>query len=167
MKAYKIYNIEWVGPSEKVIKLPKMITFRANDKFDTTDLPKILKKKFGCDVNSYNVTTYRIAKDIEELLRICAPEGKENKDMFTSTGNLSTIGKRSKNYLENQIYRRLMMENEGHSQYKMPKILDEIMLGIENITNSQWGKRTQREIMSDINKQITYYKTVYSDTTKI
>jgi hypothetical protein len=164
MKAVKLHNIVWnldtVNKEDRknvLSTLPKVKVFLADDNFDVvTNVPRIIKKKFGYGVFNFSYTEIKIVETVEDLLLLCTPKGMKPKKLFLKNGNLSDFGETLVKGLESKIKERLRMEFNGVSPYEMPKILDEIQLGIEKITGMNWEGHTVEELMSPIMNKIHF-----------
>ena len=163
MKAVKIYNIKWnlegVDPAEResILKeLPEYKGFKVQDEFNVAErVPAILKKKFGYDIETFSYTEIYIIEDIEGLLRKFANRGdKPGKKIFKGRGKLSTTGEEYLTNLENAIKRRLELEEQGTPEDEMPKILDELMLGMEAVTGVEWEGKTYDELIKPIHRML-------------
>ena len=167
MKAVKIYNIKWnlegVDPAERenILKeLPEYKGFKVQDEFNVAErVPGVLKKKYGYDIETFSYTEIHIIEDIEGLLRRFAPRGdKPNKKLFKGRGKLSSAGEEYLINLENAIRRRLSLEEQGTPEDEMPKILDELMLGVESVTGLDWEGKTYDELIKPIHKMLRVRK---------
>lgn len=163
MKAVKLYKIQWnlEGLSEeektKVIEtLPTEKGFTTDDNFNVAErVPVLLKKKFGYDIINFAFTEIRIVETVEDLLKLCKPNQRKEKEIFNvMSGNISSYGKQCLSNLEWNIKWRLRLESEGTSEWSMPVILDEVMLGIEKVTGMDWSGHTVDELMDPVKKQI-------------
>lgn len=167
MKAVKINKIQWnLGnltdeqKEQVMLKLPTQKGFVTEDNFNVTErVPYLLKKKFGYDIVDFSFVEIHIAETISELLKTCAPAGKE-KNLFTDSGNLSAYGKMCKENLENAVKERIQLERKGTSAYAMPKRLDAVMLGIEKISGLSWDAHTPDELLAPIYRKIWDQKAV-------
>lgn len=162
MKAIKIFKIQWIlnglNKEERqnaIDNLPTTMGSKVSDDFKASKIPNILKKKFGYDVETFSFVEFRIAENIEQLLQICVsdPSDKE-KNMFTPSGKLSQVGKRAVEGLKGNVLWRVRLENNGTPETDMPKILDEVMLGLENLSGLDWEKDGYNKIMSKVLKNI-------------
>ena len=168
MKAVKLTKIVWnldtvnAEDREKVLAaLPKVKVFLADDNFDVvTNVPRIIKKKFGYGVFNYSYTEIKIVENVEDLLLLCTPKGMKVKKLFLKNGDLTEFGELLVKSLEFRIKERLRMEFNGVSAYEMPKLLDEIQLGIEKITGMNWEGHTVDELMAPIMNKIRFAKAV-------
>lgn len=166
MKAVKLTKIVWnldtvnAEDREKVLAtLPKVKVFLADDNFDVvTNVPRIIKKKFGYGVFNYSYTEIKIVENVEDLLLLCTPKGMKIKKLFLKNGDLTEFGELLVKSLELRIKERLRMEFNGVSTYEMPKLLDEIQLGIEKITGMNWEGHTVDELMAPIMNKIRFAK---------
>lgn len=167
MKAIKIYNIHWNidhltdEEKEKVMNtIPMQVGFKAEDEFSVLDnVPELLKKKFGYDVKEFSFSEIHVAETLYELLKLCAPKGKE-KTIFTDKGNLSAYGKLCKENLENDVKARIQLERKGIPAHEMSKHLDAVMLGVEKLSGLSWNDHTPDELFAPIYRQIWDQKAV-------
>lgn len=161
MKAVKLTKINWnlnnLTEEERVNAmrvLPTHKGFKADDSFVILDkVPTLLKKKYGYDIIDFCFTEIPIIDDVTDLLKFCAPEGKE-KPIYTEAGRLSTYGKMCKENLERLVKERIQMERKGVSEYDMPKKLDAVMLAIQEITKLDWEAHTPDELLAPIYRKI-------------
>lgn len=164
MKAVKLTKIVWnldtvnAEDREKVLAtLPKVKVFLADDNFDVvTNVPRIIKKKFGYGVFNYSYTEIKIVENVEDLLLLCTPKGMKVKKVYDKKGGLSEFGELLVKGLEIRIKERLRMEFNGVSTYEMPKILDEIQLGIEKVTGMNWENHTVEELMRAVMTKVRF-----------
>lgn len=161
MKAVKLTKIQWnlndLTDEEKkqvINTLPTEKGFTANDDFNVPErVPAILKKKYGHDIETFSFTECRIAETLDDLLRLCNPDDSR-KELYTSKGELSAYGKKCRENLDFNIKWRMQLERKGTSPYAMPKILDEVMLGLEKISDMSWEKHTADEFMTFVQRKI-------------
>ena len=163
MKAIKLYKIQWDlrGLTEeerkKVLEtLPKAKGFTTqDDNFNVTErVPKILKKKYGYDIIDFAFAELRVVDTLEDLLILCAPTNEKVKKLFKNNGSLSTYGETCFDNLESNIRDRIQRESQGVEDWEMPNILDEVMIGIENVTGMTWEGHTVNELMTPVAKKI-------------
>ena len=167
MKAVKLNKIQWNlnnvedEKRDEILKtLPVEKGFMVDDNFNVAEsVPAILKKKFGYDIIDFSFTEYHVTETLEELLELCTPGGK-TKDLFTGTGKLSQYGMKCRNNLEHNIKWRINLERKGTSPYAMPKLLDQIMLGVEKVTGLKWEDHAPDEFMAKISRMIWDKKAV-------
>ena len=169
MKAIKLYKIQWdlkgltKEEQEKVLEtLPKVKGFTTqDDKFNVAErVPKLLKKKYGYDIINFAFTELRVVDSVEDLLLLCAPTNEKVKKLFKSNGSLSTYGETCFDNLETNIRDRIRRESQGTEDWEMPAILDEVMIGIENVTGMTWEGHTVNELMTPVVKKINDKKAV-------
>ena len=169
MKAIKLYKIQWdlkgltKEEQEKVLEtLPKAKGFTTqDDKFNVAErVPKLLKKKYGYDIINFAFTELRVVDNVEDLLLLCAPTNEKVKKLFKSNGSLSTYGETCFDNLESNIRDRIQRESQGVEDWEMPNILDEVMIGIENVTGMTWEGHTVNELMTPVVKKINDKKAV-------
>ena len=169
MKAIKLYKIQWdlkgltKEEQEKVLEtLPKVKGFTTqDDKFNVAErVPKLLKKKYGYDIINFAFTELRVVDTVEDLLLLCAPTNEKVKKLFKSNGSLSTYGETCFDNLESNIRDRIQRESQGVEDWEMPNILDEVMIGIENVTGMTWEGHTVNELMTPVVKKINDKKAV-------
>lgn len=163
MKAIKLYKIQWdlKGLTEeerkKVLEtLPQAKGFTTqDDNFNVAErVPKILKKKYGYDIINFAFAELRVVDTVEDLLLLCAPTNEKVKKLFKNNGSLSTYGETCFDNLETNIRDRIQMESQGKEDWEMPTILDEVMIGIENVTGMTWEGHTVNELMTPVVKKI-------------
>ena len=155
MKAIKLYNIIWNTEccSQAVAaKLPEYKCFTTkDDDFDVvTRCPGLLQKKYGCPVVSLSYSVMKVVFTIEDVLKLFIPKGAKEKKIFKVSGELSEYGNELYMELRLAVNRRKKMEAAGVSVAKIPAILDEVMIGISNITGIDWEACTEEEIMKEI-----------------
>ena len=169
MKAIKLYKIQWDLKNipneerEKVLEtLPKAKGFiTQDDKFNVVErVPQLLKKKYGYDIIDFAFAELRVVNTVEDLLLLCAPTNEKVKKLFKSNGSLSTYGETCFDNLESNIRDRIQRESQGVEDWEMPNILDEVMIGIENVTGITWEGHTFDEIMAPVIKKINDKKAV-------
>ena len=169
MKAIKLYKIQWDLKNipneerEKVLEtLPNAKGFTTqDDKFNVAErVPKLLKKKYGYDIINFAFTELRVVDNVEDLLLLCAPTDEKVKKLFKSNGSLSTYGETCFDNLESNIRDRIQRESQGVEDWEMPNILDEVMIGIENVTGMTWEGHTVNELMTPVVKKINDKKAV-------
>ena len=169
MKAIKLYKIQWDLKNipneerEKVLEtLPKAKGFTTqDDKFNVTErVPQLLKKKYGYDIIDFAFAELRVVNTVEDLLLLCAPANEKVKKLFKSNGSLSTYGETCFDNLESNIRDRIQRESQGVEDWEMPNILDEVMIGIENVTGMTWEGHTVNELMTPVVKKINDKKAV-------
>ena len=169
MKAIKLYKIQWDLKNlsneqrEKVIEtLPKAKGFTTqDDKFNVVErVPQLLKKKYGYDIIDFAFAELRVVNTVEDLLLLCAPTNEKVKKLFKSNGSLSTYGETCFDNLETNIRDRIRRESQGTEDWEMPAILDEVMIGIENVTGMTWEGHTVNELMTPVIKKINDKKAV-------
>ena len=169
MKAIKLYKIQWDLKNlsneqrEKVIEtLPNAKGFTTqDDKFNVVErVPQLLKKKYGYDIIDFAFAELRVVNTIEDLLLLCAPANEKVKKLFKSNGSLSTYGETCFDNLESNIRDRIQRESQGVEDWEMPNILDEVMIGIENVTGMTWEGHTVNELMTPVVKKINDKKAV-------
>ena len=169
MKAIKLYKIQWDLKNlsneqrEKVIEtLPKAKGFTTqDDKFNVVErVPQLLKKKYGYDIIDFAFAELRVVNTVEDLLLLCAPTNEKVKKLFKSNGSLSTYGETCFDNLESNIRDRIQRESQGVEDWEMPNILDEVMIGIENVTGMTWEGHTVNELMTPVVKKISDKKAV-------
>ena len=125
MKAIKLYNIIWNTEccSQSVAaKLPEYKCFTTKD-------------------DEFDVVT---------RWKLFIPQGAKEKKIFKVSGELSEYGNELYKELRLAIHRRKKMEEAGVSVAKIPAVLDEVMIGISNITGIDWEACTEEEIMKEI-----------------
>ena len=169
MKAIKLYKIQWDlrGLTEeerkKVLEtLPKAKGFTTqDDNFNVAErVPKILKKKYGYDIIDFSFEELRVVDTLEDLLLLCAPTNEKAKKLFKNNGSLSTYGETCFDNLETNVRDRIQRESQGEEDWEMPVILDEVMIGIENVTGMTWEGHTANELMTPVVKKINDKKAV-------
>ena len=169
MKAIKLYKIQWDLKNlsneqrEKVIEtLPNAKGFTTqDDKFNVVErVPQLLKKKYGYDIIDFAFAELRVVDTVEDLLLLCAPTNEKVKKLFKSNGSLSTYGETCFDNLESNIRDRIQRESQGVEDWEMPNILDEVMIGIENVTGMTWEGHTVNELMTPVVKKINDKKAV-------
>ena len=169
MKAIKLYKIQWDlrGLTEeerkKVLEtLPKAKGFTTqDDNFNVAErVPKILKKKYGYDIIDFSFEELRVVDTLEDLLLLCAPTNEKVKKLFKNNGSLSTYGETCFDNLETNVRNRIRMESQGKDNWEMPAILDEVMIGIENVTGMAWEGHTVNELMTPVVQKINDKKAV-------
>lgn len=169
MKAIKLYKIQWDlrGLTEeerkKVLEtLPKAKGFTTqDDNFNVAErVPKILKKKYGYDIIDFSFEELRVVDTLEDLLLLCAPTNEKAKKLFKNNGSLSTYGETCFDNLETNVRNRIRMESQGKDNWEMPAILDEVMIGIENVTGMTWEGHTVNELMTPVVQKINDKKAV-------
>lgn len=169
MKAIKLYKIQWDLKNipneqrEKVLEtLPKAKGFTTqDDKFNVVErVPQLLKKKYGYNIIDFAFAELRVVNTVEDLLLLCAPTNEKVKKIFKSNGRLSTYGETCFDNLESNIRDRIQRESQGVEDWEMPNILDEVMIGIENVTGMTWEGHTVNELMAPVVKKINDKKAV-------
>ena len=169
MKAIKLYKIQWDLKNlsneqrEKVLEtLPNAKGFiTQDDKFNVAErVPQLLKKKYGYDIIDFAFAELRVVNTVEDLLLLCAPTNEKVKKLFKSNGSLSTYGETCFDNLESNIRDRIQRESQGVEDWEMPNILDEVMIGIENVTGMTWEGHTVNELMTPVVKKINDKKAV-------
>ena len=155
MKAIKLYNIIWNTEccSQSVAaKLPEYKCFTTkDDEFDVvTRCPGLLQKKYGCPVVRFSYSVMKVLFNIEDVLKLFIPQGAKEKKIFKVSGELSEYGNELYKELRLAVHRRKKMEEAGVSVAKIPSVLDEVMIGISNITGIDWEACTEEEIMKEI-----------------
>ena len=169
MKEIKLYKIQWDprGLTEeerkKVLEtLPKAKGFTTqDDNFNVAErVPKILKKKYGYDIIDFSFEELRVVDTLEDLLLLCAPANEKVKRLFKSNGTLSAYGEICFSNLEYFVHNRIWKESQGEDRWGMLAILDEVMIGIENVTGITWEGHTFDEIMAPVIKKINDKKAV-------
>ena len=169
MKAIKLYKIQWdlkglsKEEKEKVLEtLPKAKGFTTqDDKFNVAEkIPGLLKKKYGYDIINFAFVEMRVVDTLEDLLLLCAPANEKPKKLFKSNGDLSAFGDSCFKNLEVNVRQRIWRESQGVNVWEMPVILDEVMIGIENVTGINWEGLTLEEVMSPVVKKIKDKKAV-------
>ena len=169
MKAIKLYKIQWDLKNipneerEKVLEtLPTAKGFiTQDDKFNVVErVPQLLKKKYGYDIIDFAFAELRVVNTIEDLLLLCAPANEKVKKLFKSNGSLSTYGETCFDNLDSNIRDRIQRESQGVEDWEMPNILDEVMIGIENVTGMTWEGHTVNELMTPVVKKINDKKAV-------
>ena len=169
MKAIKLYKIQWDLKNlsneqrEKVIEtLPKAKGFiTQDDKFNVVErVPQLLKKKYGYNIIDFAFAELRVVDTVEDLLLLCAPTNEKVKKLFKNNGSLSTYGETCFDNLESNIRDRIQRESQGVEDWEMPNILDEVMIGIENVTGMTWEGHTVNELMTPVVKKINDKKAV-------
>ena len=169
MKAIKLYKIQWDLKNipneerEKVLEtLPTAKGFiTQDDKFNVAErVPQLLKKKYGYDIIDFAFAELRVVNTVEDLLLLCAPTNEKVKKLFKSNGSLSTYGETCFGNLESNIHDRIQRESQGEEDWEMPAILDEVMIGIENVTGMTWEGHTVNELMTPVIKKINDKKAV-------
>ena len=169
MKAIKLYKIQWDLKNipneerEKVLEtLPNAKGFiTQDDKFNVAErVPQLLKKKYGYDIIDFAFAELRVVNTVEDLLLLCAPTNEKVKKLFKSNGSLSTYGETCFDNLESNICDRIQRESQGVEDWEMPNILDEVMIGIENVTGMTWEGHTVNELMTPVVKKINDKKAV-------
>ena len=163
MKAIKLYKIQWDLKNipneerEKVLEtLPTAKGFiTQDDKFNVAErVPQLLKKKYGYNIIDFAFAELRVVDSVEDLLLLCAPTNEKVKKLFKSNGSLSTYGETCFDNLESNIRDRIQRESQGVEDWEMPNILDEVMIGIENVTGMTWEGHTVNELMTPVVKKI-------------
>ena len=169
MKAIKLYKIQWDLKNipneerEKILEtLPNAKGFTTqDDKFNVVErVPQLLKKKYGYDIIDFAFAELRVVNTVEDLLLLCAPANEKVKKLFKSNGSLSTYGETCFDNLESNIRDRIQRESQGVEDWEMPNILDEVMIGIENVTGMTWEGHTVNELMTPVVKKINDKKAV-------
>ena len=169
MKAIKLYKIQWdlKGLTEeerkKVLEtLPKAKGFTTqDDNFNVAErVPKLLKKKYGYDIIDFSFEELRVVDTVEDLLLLCAPTNEKVKKLFKNNGSLSSYGETCFDNLEANVRNRIQRESQGEEDWEMPAILDEVMIGIENVTGMTWEGHTVNELMTPVVKKINDKKAV-------
>ena len=169
MKAIKLYKIQWDLKNipneerEKVLEtLPNAKGFTTqDDKFNVVErVPQLLKKKYGYNIIDFAFAELRVVDTVEDLLLLCAPTNEKVKKLFKSNGSLSTYGETCFDNLESNIRDRIQRESQGVEDWEMPNILDEVMIGIENVTGMTWEGHTVNELMTPVIKKINDKKAV-------
>ena len=169
MKAIKLYKIQWdlKGLTEekrkKVLEtLPKAKGFTTqDDNFNVAErVPKLLKKKYGYDIIDFAFEELRVVDTLEDLLLLCAPANEKIKKLFKNNGSLSSYGETCFDNLETNVRDRIQRESQGEEDWEMPVILDEVMIGIENVTGMTWEGHTANELMTPVVKKINDKKAV-------
>ena len=169
MKAIKLYKIKWdlkdvpADKKDKVLaSLPTAKGFTtSDDNFNVVDrVPKLLKKKYGYDVVNFAFAEMRVINTLEDLLLLCAPANEKVKKLFKTNGSLSSYGETCFNNLEVNVRQRIWKEEHGENVWEMPTILDEVMIGIENVTGLTWEGHTVNELMTPVVKKISDKKAV-------
>ena len=169
MKAIKLYKIQWDLKNlsneerEKVLEtLPNAKGFiTQDDKFNVAErVPQLLKKKYGYDIIDFAFAELRVVNTVEDLLLLCAPTNEKVKKLFKSNGSLSTYGETCFDNLETNVRDRIQRESQGEEDWEMPAILDEVMIGIENVTGMTWEGHTVNELMTPVIKKINDKKAV-------
>lgn len=149
MKAIKINNIQWnlegldSKEKEKAMKnLPVAKAFMAEDDFCVENTPRLMKKKYGYDIITCTYNIIKVVNSLEDLLNICRPsDDKKEKALYKVNHGLSAYGERCLQNLEEYIQWRINLDRQGTSEYDMPVILDEVMIGLENVTGMKWDKK--------------------------
>ena len=163
MKAIKLYKIQWDLKNipneerEKVLEtLPKAKGFiTQDDKFNVAErVPQLLKKKYGYNIIDFAFAELRVVDTLEDLLLLCAPTNEKAKKLFKNNGSLSTYGETCFDNLETNVRDRIQRESQGVEDWEMPNILDEVMIGIENVTGMTWEGHTVNELMTPVVKKI-------------
>ena len=169
MKAIKLYKIKWdlkgltKEEREKVLEtLPNAKGFTTqDDNFNVVErVPKLLKKKYGYDIIDFSFEELRVVDTLEDLLLLCAPANEKVKRLFKSNGTLSAYGETCFDNLETNVRNRIQRKSQGEEDWEMPAILDEVMIGIENVTGITWEGHTFDEIMAPVIKKINDKKAV-------
>ena len=169
MKAIKLYKIQWDLKNipneerEKVLEtLPTAKGFiTQDDKFNVAErVPQLLKKKYGYNIIDFAFAELRVVDSVEDLLLLCAPTNEKVKKLFKSNGSLSTYGETCFDNLETNVRDRIRRESQGVEDWEMPNILDEVMIGIENVTGMSWEGHTVNELMTPVVKKINDKKAV-------
>lgn len=173
MKAIKLYNIQWILPTEltdeekkEVLNnLPTTLGFKLEDEIEYLEkTPALLEKKFGnkynCRVDSFSHVEFHIIDNLDELLRFCGGAQKKDKPLYGANGNLAAFGKTCKEKLEFYISQRINMERQGKKDEDMPKLLNQVMLSMETITGLDWYKATPAQMMGIIDRKIRDKKAV-------
>ena len=164
MKAIKLSKIIWNLDSLKkedrkkvLATLPTAKGFMASDDFDVVEnVPRLLEKNYGYGVFTYSYIEMRVVDNVKDLLLLNLPKGEKPKKLFLKNGELSVFGETMVKELEARIKERLRMEFKGVSPYEMPKILDEIQIGVEKVTGMNWEGHTVEELMSPIMNKIRF-----------
>ena len=140
MKAVKLNKIQWdltgltKEEKEKAMEtLPTVKGFMADDNFNVAE---------------------RVVEDLDALLLLCAPKGEKTKKIYKKGGELSEYGEMLVNNLESNIKWRLRLEFKGVAESDMPVILDEVMMGVENVTGMKWEGHSVNELMNPIMHKI-------------
>ena len=163
MKAIKLYKIQWDLKNipnekrEKILKtLPNAKGFTTqDDKFNVAErVPQLLKKKYGYNIIDFAFAELRVVDTLEDLLLLCAPTNEKAKKLFKNNGSLSTYGETCFDNLETNVRDRIQRESQGVEDWEMPNILDEVMIGIENVTGMTWEGHTVNELMTPVVKKI-------------
>ena len=169
MKAIKLYKIQWdlkgltEEEREKVLEtLPKAKGFTTqDDNFNVVErVPKLLKKKYGYDIIDFAFEELRVVDTLEDLLLLCAPANEKIKKLFKNNGSLSSYGETCFDNLETNVRDRIQRESQGEEDWEMPAILDEVMIGIENVTGMTWEGHTVNELMTPVVQKINDKKAV-------
>jgi hypothetical protein len=127
----------------------------ADDNFNVAEkVPALLKKKYGYDIITTSFTEIRVVEDLDALLLLCAPKGEKVKKIYKKGGELSEYGEMLVNNLESNIKWRLRLEFKGVAESDMPVILDEVMMGVENVTGMKWEGHSVNELMNPIMHKI-------------
>ena len=155
MKAIKLYNIIWNTEccSQSVAaKLPEYKCFTTkDDEFDVvTRCPGLLQKKYGCPVVRFSYSVMKVVFTIEDVLKLFIPKGAKEKKIFKVSGELSEYGNELYYELKMAVHRRKKMEETGVSVAKIPALLDEMMIGISNVTGIDWETSTEEQILKAI-----------------
>lgn len=169
MKAIKIYKIVWnlkgMSEEEKAKVLPTLPTVKGftteDDEFNVLErVPVILKKKYGYPIETFSFNELRVVNTIEDLLLLCAPANEKPKKLFKVNGELSCYGDNCFINLVTNVRMRIWKETHGVDIWEMPAILDEVMIGVENVTGITWEEHTMDQIMNLVTKKIEDKKAV-------
>lgn len=168
MKAIKLYKIQWnlngLTPDKKkevLEKLPTAKGFTTNDdNFNVPEkVPGLLKKKYGYEVLEFAFSEIRVVNTLDDLLLLCKPDNEKVKNLYKTSGKLSSYGESCFKNLEVNVRQRLHNEFNGMDNWEMPVILDEVMIGIENVTGLNWEEgHSLEEVMSEIVKKLSEKK---------
>jgi hypothetical protein len=142
-------------------KLPTAKGFTTNDdNFNVTEkVPGLLKKKYGYDVLEFAFSEIHIVNTLDDLLLLCKPDNEKVKNLYKTSGKLSSYGESCFKNLEVNVRQRLWNESNGMDIWEMPVILDEVMIGVENVTGLNWEEgHSLEEVMSEIVKKLSEKK---------
>lgn len=164
MKAIKLTKIKWntEGVSDEIKNnLPSVKGFLADDNFDIcTATFRILKNKYGVDAKTFNFKEYRVAQTLEDILLYSAPKTAKIKNLWTSKNELSAFGKLCYNNLRHILDWNIVLRRDETPENKIPKVVDEVLLGIERVLGIDPTKSTIQEIMKEVDSKVRDMKYV-------
>lgn len=173
MKAFKITSIQWnlnhiTDENEKKEILSNLPTEKgfttSDDNFNYRQrVPVLLKKKFGYDIDSFKCQSYRVVTNVIDLLNLVTPNGTNKvKSLFDKTGKLSTYGQMCLDGVIANLYYAKRLHDINTPEDKIPVVVDECMLGVENIFNLEFDTTPVdvfEERLTNIIKEIVVEKT--------